>query len=126
MLKSLSCNEVAKILSNNNPSTKAYKDAYAYLQARAKASKRLRWARLLKAVVDGDSQRVAYRAAETAEERRKIASTLTKPKASAKPKTTAKAVVKKSEQVDALTKATQAMTDTQLAAFFEAIIASRK
>ena len=126
MLKSLSCNEVAKILSNNNPSTKAYKDAYAYLQARAKASKRLRWARLLKAVVDGDSQRVAYRAAETAEERRKIASTLTKPKASAKPKTTAKAVAKKSEQVDALTKATQAMTDTQLAAFFEAIIASRK
>jgi|TARA_R110002153_G_scaffold2642_9_gene12761 hypothetical protein len=126
MLKSLSCNEVAKILSNNNPSTKAYKDAYAYLQARAKASKRLRWARLLKAVVDGDTQRVAYRAAETAEERRKIASTLTKPKASAKPKTTAKAVAKKSEQVDALTKATQAMTDTQLAAFFEAIIASRK
>ena len=126
MLKSLSCNEVAKILSNNNPSTKAYKDAYAYLQARAKASKRLRWARLLKAVVDGDSQRVAYRAAETAEERRKIASTLTKPKASAKPKTTAKAVAKKSEQVDALTKATQAMTDTQLAALFEAIIASRK
>jgi len=126
MLKSLSCNEVAKILSNNNPSTKAYKDAYAYLQARAKASKRLRWARLLKAVVDGDTQRVAYRAAENAEERRKIASTLTKPKASAKPKTTAKAVAKKSEQVDALTKATQAMTDTQLAAFFEAIIASRK
>lgn len=126
MLKSLSCNEVAKILSNNNPSTKAYKDAYAYLQARAKASKRLRWARLLKAVVDGDSQRVAYRAAETAEERRKIASTLTKPKASAKPKTTAKAVAKKSpSSMDSIAKNLESLSNKQLAAFFEAVVKAR-
>ena len=126
MLKNLSCNEVAKILSNNKPTTKAYKDAHAYLKSRVKVSKRLRWARLLKAVDGGDAQRLAYRAAETAEERRKIASTFTKPKASAKPKTTAKAVATKSpSSMDAIAKQMEKLSDAQLAAFFEVIVKSR-
>lgn len=126
MLKNLSCNEVAKIISNNKPTTKEYKDALAYLKGRVKVSKRLRWARLLKAVEGGDEKRIAYRAAETAEDRRQLATEFTKPKASAKPKTTAKAVAKKSpSSMDAIAKQMEALSDKQLAAFFEVIVKSR-
>lgn len=126
MLKNLSCNEVAKILQSNKPTTKAYKDAYAYLKDRVKVSKRLRWARLLKAVDGGDEKRIAYRAAETAEERKQLATEFEKPKASAKPKTTAKAVAKKSpSSMDAIAKQMEKLSDAQLAAFFEIIVKSR-
>ena len=100
---------------------KKREEILAYVKARAEASKRLRWARLLDDITKGDKTRINARATGDW--------SAVKPKADAKPKATkAKAKAKpanKPASPDDLVAAFAGMSDDQLVAFFNAVQAAR-
>lgn len=100
---------------------KKREEILAYVKARAEASKRLRWARLLDDITKGDKTRINARATGDW--------SAVKPKAAAKPKATkAKAKAKPANtpaSPDDLVAAFAGMSDDQLVAFFNAVQAAR-
>jgi hypothetical protein len=103
-----------------------------YIAEKSKTSSRVRWERLAKAIEDGDTARIEYRAA-TDNAGRKAAmakfedAPAPKPKAS-KPKAKAKAVAKQDAPagaMDALASALDGMDSDALAAFLTAYVSKR-
>lgn len=119
----LSAKEAANAYAKAKTAKKR-EEILAYVKARAEASKRLRWARLLDDITKGDATRINARATGDWSAVKRD-----EPKADAKPKATkAKAKAKPANtpaSPDDLVAAFAGMSDDQLVAFFNAVQAAR-
>lgn len=105
-------------------SAKKREEILAYVKARAEASKRVRWQRLLDDITNGDKTRINARATGDWSAVKRD-----EPKADAKPKAATKAKAKPAANTpaspDDLVAAFAGMSDDQLVAFFNAVQAAR-
>ena len=130
-MTNLTCAQAAKSYLDAKTAPAKAKLAKLIIE-KSKTSSRVRWERLAKAIEDGDTARIEYRAATDNAGRKAAmakfeAAPAPKPKAS-KPKAKAKAVAKQDAPVgamDALASALDGMDSDALAAFLTAYVAKR-